>query len=297
MEALPTHGAAAAGSGAPAASGGPPARPPRWRAAALLGATLVLLGGAAVTTAASPAPSTSPSTDDSDDADGRARIGRTGAGLFDGFVGFAGRHGGLGLGNITITAIDGSSLTLSTVDGWTRTVEATGDTELTREGQAIALADLEVGDRIRFRQVEEDGTYTITAVEVVLPRIVGQVTAVDGNGLTLELPDGSDATVRIGDATEISVGGESDKAVSDIETGMVVIVAGEEATDGTFDAVSIRAGSIWQRFGPGGEDVQRGPFGRGFGPFRGGMFEGGPFWNDAGEPSPSDTPSSDTSAG
>ena len=59
---------------------------------------------------------------------------------------------GIGFGGVTITAIDGSNLSLKTDDGWTRTIAVTSDTKITRADKTIAVGDLKVGDEITFRQ-------------------------------------------------------------------------------------------------------------------------------------------------
>jgi hypothetical protein len=222
----------------------------------MAGASLVLIAGAAITMAASPAPSATPSTDNGTGAepnvDGIGPFRGRGLGLVDGFAGFAGRHGGFGAGNITITAINGSSLSLETVDGWTRTIAITDSTTITKDGETAGLADLEVGDRIRFRQTaDDDGTYTITAIGVIEPSVVGQVTARDADSLTLLQPDGSSVTVTVDGSTEFTVGGETGKTLADVEVGMVAGATGEQNDDGTFDATRVRAGSIWQGMGRG----------------------------------------------
>lgn len=256
-------------------------RPGRLRIAALAGASLLLVGGAAITMAASPAPSTNPAPDttapDTDTWGPRAR----GGGLFDGFAGFAGRHGGFGAGNISITAISGSSISLETVDGWTRTITVSDDTAITVDGETAALGDLEVGDRIRFRQTaNDDGSYSVTAIAVVQDAVVGQVTAIGNDSLTLSAPDGSSVTVNVDGSTTFTVAGEDGKALSDVEVGMIVGAAGELNDDGSLDATSVRAGSIWQGMG------------RGFGPGRG---ERGPgMWMD---PAPAASPDTSSSAG
>jgi uncharacterized protein DUF5666 len=247
----------------------PPPRPsrnlrgPHWRVATLTGATLVLLGSAAIAIAASPEPSITP------DPDVTVQPDRNGDGfrgfrpflrgfggmlgdLPDGFAGFAGPHAGFGAGNITITAINGSSVSLETVDGWTRTITVTDATELSKDGDEIALGDLEVGDKVRFRQsVDDNGTWTVTAIAVVSPSVVGQVTAVDGDSITLSQRDGSAVTVHVDSATTFTVGGETGKSVSDIEVGMVVVASGDEKDDGSLNATRVRAGTIWDGMGPG----------------------------------------------
>ena len=90
----------------------------------MAGAALVLVGGAAIAMAASPEPSTAPNPDATAQPNGANGGGRLfppllrGLGLGDGFAGIAGRHGGFAAGDIAITAINGSSVSLETVDGW-----------------------------------------------------------------------------------------------------------------------------------------------------------------------------------
>jgi hypothetical protein len=173
-------------------------------------------------------------------------------GLADGFAGFVGPHAGFGAGNITITAISGSSITLETVDGWTRTVTVTDETHLSKDGDEIALADLEVGDRIRFRQtVDDNGTWTVTGIAVVSPSVIGQVSAVDSDSITLSQRDGSSVTVHVDGSTTFTVGGETGKSVTDIEVGMIAVASGEENGDGSLDATRVRAGTIWDGIGRG----------------------------------------------
>ena len=47
-------------------------------------------------------------------------------------------------GGVEITAINGSNLSLRTVDGWTRTITVAAETELTKGGDSITIADLAV---------------------------------------------------------------------------------------------------------------------------------------------------------
>ena len=277
--------------GVPAA--GSPRRPrapraPRWRVATLAGATLVLVGGAAIAMAASPEPSTAPNPDATTQPNGTNDGGRLfrpllrGLGLGDGFAGVAGRHGGFAAGNITITAINGSSVSLETVDGWTRTITVTDQTTITKDGEAIALTDLQVGDKIRFRQTVDDaGNYTVTAIAVVLPSVLGQATAVDGDSITLSQPDGSSVTVHVDSSTKFTVGGETRKAVTDVEVGMIVGASGEKNADGSLNASKVRAGTIWDGLGRG--------LGRGHGPGK---------WGNPDDAAPSAAPeNSSTNAG
>ena len=115
---------------------------------------------------------------------------------------------GFGFGEITITAISGSDLSLKTADGWTRTITVTADTTITRAGTTITVADLKVGDEIRFAQTRNaDGTYTVTKIQLVIPSVAGQVTAVDGSTITVKRFDGTTQTIHVDASTTYTVAG------------------------------------------------------------------------------------------
>ena len=71
-------------------------------------------------------------------------------------------------------AISGSSISLATDDGWTRTITVDSGTTYAKAGADITLGDLAVGDTIGFRQTREsDGSWTIDSIQVILPRVAG----------------------------------------------------------------------------------------------------------------------------
>jgi hypothetical protein len=154
-----------------------------------------------------------------------------------------GRGGpGHGAGGITITAISGSNLSLETADGWTRTITVDADTTYSESGDTIALGDLSVGDEIAFRQtLEDDGSWTIDAVVVILPHVGGEVTAVSGSTITVEQRDGTTATITVNGDTEYQVNGDN-AALADVEVGMFLVAAGTENADGSLTATDVRAG-------------------------------------------------------
>jgi hypothetical protein len=180
--------------------------------------------------------------------------------------GFGGRGGhGFMFGGITITGIDGNDLSLETEDGWSRTITVDDGTEYMKSGDEIGLADLAVGDRIAFGQsLEDDGTWTIDAIVVILPHVGGEVTAVDGSTITVERPDGETATITVSGETEYQVNGD-DATLADVEVGMVLIAQGKESADGSLAATEIRAADRDGFFrGPGFGPGRHG-FGLGFG--------------------------------
>jgi hypothetical protein len=215
----------------------PPAAPARkaigpLRMALVLGAALVLLGSAATAVLAH-------------------------GGGFPGVGGIDGREGaGSVIGPITIKAINGSSLSLESADGWTRTITVTSSTAITKGDKAITAGDLKVGDNVRLRQTENaDGTFTVTAVHVVLPRVAGTVTAKSGSSLTLLQADGTNVTVNVSSSTTYQVRGVTNAGLDDVTVGMMVVAAGSQRSDGSLDAQVVAAG---------GRGIGRW-FGRGFG--------------------------------
>jgi hypothetical protein len=242
--------------------------PDRRRIVAILVAGLAVVSIAAVaigaspeaTTAADPSASTSPGATaqpqasakpetNSDQHDGDAWPGpggRFGEKFRLGFGGFAGEFPGIVRpGGVEITAIDGSDLSLKTVDGWTRTITVTSDTEITKGGDTIAVGDLAVGDQIRFRQQRnDDGTFTITRVAVVEPSVAGTVTAKTDSTITIEQRDGTSVTVNVDAGTSFRVEGASGTAdIADVAVGMKLIASGEQNNDGSLDASRVLAGN------------------------------------------------------
>lgn len=146
--------------------------------------------------------------------------------------------GGSGRGGVTIAAIDGSKLSLKTVDGWTRTITVTADTTITKGGQAIKVADLDVGDTIAFRQKRnDDGTYSIVAIVVPTPKAAGEVTAVTASSMTLKGRGDQTKTIVLNGSTAYQLG-KAKGARSDVKVGSRVTVQGDVSGD-TFTALTV----------------------------------------------------------
>ena len=256
------------------------------RVGIVAGAAFLFVVGAVAAMGASPAPSTG--TDPAANPAASAAPGSSTApgttkpdGDRHGFGGFGG-PGGFGLGgfgrfgarDITITAINGSDLALKTDDGWTRTISVTSTTKITKGGATITVSDLAVGDQIAFAQERAtDGTYTVTAIRVILPTTGGQVTAINGNTITVTQPGGTTATIHVDGDTKYQVNGAAG-ALSDIKVGSFIIAEGTQRTDGSLDAAAIHAGDRGIK-GPG--------------------FPGGRHLPDGQDPDASPAPSSTTS--
>jgi hypothetical protein len=155
--------------------------------------------------------------------------------------GSKGDRGGHGFGGITITGIAGSKLSLETEDGWTRTIVVTADTKITKGGKPATVSDLALGDKITFRQKRnDDGTYTITAINVPTPKAGGRVTAIGSTTLTITAGRGGDTRViTVNGSTVYTSGKDTAATKSDIVVGSQIVAFGTVSGD-AFTATSVR---------------------------------------------------------
>jgi hypothetical protein len=222
-----------------------PKSSPLVRVGIVTGTAALVLVGAMAAMGASPAPTanpadpaTPPPNGDPDHGSGPGRWGTFGmAGGMD--------FGGLGQGAraISITSIAGSSLDLTTADGWTRTIAVTGTTTITKAGATITVSDLAVGDLIRFAETKAtDGTYSITKIVVVMPSLAGSVTAKTADTITITRRDGTTATIHVTSSTTYTVQGLTSPTLADIAVGAQVRAEGTLRTDGSLDASSASSG-------------------------------------------------------
>lgn len=210
-----------------------------------VGAVAVMGASSAPSTGADPSANTAPGASGAPDTTnlGRTRPGWAGPNGGFGRGGFGlGGFKGIGAGEISIKAIDGSAISLETADGWTRTITVTSTTTVTKAGATIAIGDLAVGDHLRFAETNAaDGTYTVTAIHVVLPALAGQVTAVDGDTVTVTQPGGATATIHLGSGTTYEVKGAAG-ARTDVKVGALIVAEGVQRSDGSLDATAVHIG-------------------------------------------------------
>ena len=227
-----------------------------------VGVAAVMGASAPAATGADPSASVAPAASPSPAASLEPRTTVPDRGAFPWPGGFAlpggpGRDGALGPGGfrgVTISAINGSDISLKTVDGWTRTISVESTTTITKGGVMIKVGDLAVGDEIRFAQKKAaDGSYDVTAIVVVLPTVVGEVTAVDGDTIKVTQPGGTTATIHVDSHTTYRIDGASG-SLSGVKVGSFTVAEGTQRTDGSLDAAAIRSGlrsSVRGHGGPG----------------------------------------------
>jgi hypothetical protein len=146
---------------------------------------------------------------------------------------------------ITISAISGSDITLQTASGWTRTITVTDATTILRAGQKIAVTDLKVGDAVRLMEARnEDGSTTISQIDVVLPRVLGRVTATAADSITVQRADGTSMTIHVDASTTYDVRGVTNATLADIKVGMTLVAQGSQNADGSLQALSVKAAAL-----------------------------------------------------
>jgi hypothetical protein len=158
--------------------------------------------------------------------------------LGGGFIGgpFLGRF------EITVASVNGTQVALETANGWSRTVDATGVT-ITRGDEEIALSEIQPGDQVVLgEERNDDGTWSVTAIHVVLPHVGGIVTDVSADSITVEQPDGTIATIAVTDETTYTVPGTQDAGLRDIDVDDVALARGTLDADGTLVATDVWGG-------------------------------------------------------
>lgn len=257
-----TDPAATLPAGTAAFTGRTPRKGAAIRAGIVIGSALLVAIGTAVAMGASPTPSGSAGGAQPPTVP-RAGNGNT-VGPFGPFGGFGpfgrfgpgggpalggpgnagplagpGLRGDRGFGQITVTAISGTSVSLKTDDGWTRTITVPAAATITKGGQPATFADLAVGDAVRFAEKRnDDGTFTISAVAIVLPQTAGTVTAVGSDTITIKGGDGSARTIHTNASTTYHRGQAAGNR-SDVTVGSMIVAVGSLGSDGSLTATSI----------------------------------------------------------
>ncbi len=220
------------------------AGPGKLRAGVVAGAAVALAVGAVATSLAA-SPAQAPTQVSTTTPGGTGTGGLAPAAVFDPLVDGSdaafdyGRNGGRGMNDITITAISGNNVSLKTDDGWTRTIAVTDAVDVTKGGQDIAVSDLAVGDEVRIHQTRnDDGTYTVEAIVVVVPSVRGEVSDVSSSGFKVTTRDGSIWTITVDGSTEYQFG-TGDGTLADVTNGTNVAVLGESTGDNALKALTV----------------------------------------------------------
>lgn len=143
----------------------------------------------------------------------------------------------------TITAIDGTKLTLKTFDGATIEIRTDAETQFRKNRQPAKLSDFKVGDEIFVGGEPKDGVVQAKMVgsrptggppdfrESLGKRfIVGEVKAISGAQITVQRPDGITQKITVDENTSFRKDQES-VTLADVKVGDHVFGRGEMKRD------------------------------------------------------------------
>ncbi len=182
----------------------------------------------------------------------------------------------------TVTAIEGNTITLKTMQGETATVKIKPDTQFHRQREEAKLADIKVGDQIGVRSERDGNTVTAQTVMIAPPGgfgamrgegrgegmgrgeggsgrgmmnpadlgktfIAGEVTKIEGTKLTIKRPDGETQTIQADEQTSFRNDKRESITLADIKVGDHIMGRGE-VKNGVFVPAVLNVGD----FGPGG---------------------------------------------
>ena len=196
------------------------------------GGAFAAVSGISDASSSTPSTSTTATSATPNPTAGTTWPGTNHGGGFDGDRGFGG--GGFGGGGGTITAINGSTVTLRTEQS-TETVKTTSKTTYTKERVATSFAQLHVGDVVRVdaprptsaTATPGTGTVTATGIDVVQPELTGRVTKIEAGTYTLVGRNGQLETVSTAGSTRYFDGSTKTTAAS-VKVGSYVVAEGSQ---------------------------------------------------------------------
>ena len=166
-------------------------------------------------------------------------------------------HRGPGIGG-TITAINGNSITIKTMDGNTAEVNVTDQTRFRKDRQEAKLSDLKVGDMIMVYGQQSNGVWQAEMVGVPPAGfggnmreglgkrfIAGEIKSINGTQLEIARPDGVTQTISVDENTSFKKDNQS-ITLSDLKAGDHIFGRGEMKND-VFVAAELNSGQ--PRFG------------------------------------------------
>jgi|GEM_PF-1577443 len=138
----------------------------------------------------------------------------------------------------TLSAVDGSNLTVTNKDGATTKVVVNTQTTYERLGQTAALADLKTGATIRVEgTLGTDNVITALKVNINVPGLGGSVTKVDGATLTVT-DRGGTKTIITDASTRFLKAGQA-ATIADITAGSKIRANGVLNADGSLKAEQV----------------------------------------------------------
>ena len=118
-----------------------------------------------------------------------------------------------------VSALTSSSITVVDPSGTSTTFSISSATTVTKDRAIAAVSDLAVGDQVRITPTGA-GSTTAQSIDIEQPSVMGTVTAVSGDTITVSGPNGTSETVVVSGATTYTKSGAS-ATLADIAVGDV----------------------------------------------------------------------------
>lgn len=140
-----------------------------------------------------------------------------------------------------VTTVGASSLTLTARDGMPQTITVDGNTRYVKGNQPGAFSDIKPGTVVAVEGTANgDGSLTARRIRIVLPRVAGRITAVNGSTLTVTDIWGMAHTVVVLPGATYATPGNPAAAPATPSAGMGIVAQGALESDGkTLDAQRI----------------------------------------------------------
>jgi hypothetical protein len=141
----------------------------------------------------------------------------------------------------TVQNVNGSTIKIKDIMGFTRTIKTTGATTYTRGGQSATSSAVTNGAQIAAQgTVDGNGTdLDASKVAVLLPRVAGTVQSVSGSSFVIQGVDGAKHTVTTNGSTTFRMG-RAQASLSDVKQGVRVVAMGERQSTGDVTASSVQ---------------------------------------------------------
>ena len=140
----------------------------------------------------------------------------------------------------TVHSVGSGEFVLVDSQGFWRTVHTSNGTTYLQSGVGATESALTVGAQVEAAgTVDSDHTsLDASRVNVILPTVSGQVTAIAGSSIIISTFSGTSATVTTSSATHFTSGGASG-SFGDVKVGDRVTASGTKASNGNINAVKV----------------------------------------------------------
>ncbi len=159
----------------------------------------------------------------------------------------------------TVHSVGHGQFVLVDSQGFWRTVNTSGSTSYLQSGTSASASVVVAGAQVEAAgTVDSDHTsLDASTVNVILPSVAGQVSAIAGTNIIVSGFDGSTTTVTTSGATHFTAGGKPG-SIGDVKVGDVLTASGTKSSNGDLAAVTVTVSPA----GKGGHGGFPGPFAR-----------------------------------